>query len=723
VKRKISDTAKAGLFISSATIAIALSAPAARAAGAPAATATGAPQLEEIVVTADRKDSYSADLVQAGSFRGAKQIDTPLTVDVIPLEVLQSQQALTILDALKNTPGVTSAQTSPTVYNNLSIRGIVVENRGNYRLNGSLPIVGIIDLPLEDKDRVEALKGASALYYGFTAPSGIINLTMKRPTGDNSTRATAFGDDNGSAGGAVDTSFVSGKFAGRINAVYANVDSGIDHTAGSRNLLAGAFDYKPLDNLTFSLDAEHIYKRVNEPGIFLLTQPKSTVANPYPAITLPPLLDPSTNFGPNWGYNRAEETNILGHMNWKISDAWALTVDAGSSRAERDRHFTTLNVTNFATGDGTLAVGLQPGQKYLNQNVRAELAGTFYTGPLLHEILVGASQNVRDQVASTSVKVNFAQNFFNPHPVPETPFGVRIGDHTRIDDIGYYAFDRIKFHEWLQVLGGVRYSDYTESDRTTGVTTFHSTPTSYSYAVVLKPREWASVYASYIEGLESTPVAPATAVNAGQQLGPTDSTQKEAGVKIEPHKGLLFQAAYFDIDRGSSFTNAANVFVVDGRARYKGTEVSLTGEVTRHFSIYASALFLSAKQESGAGTVISGTTITPTIVGKDIENTAKTTYSISGEYRLDQLVEGLSATAGVFYVGKRFVNPLNEGQIPGYTTVDLGASYFRNIYDHPTTFRINAQNVGNKKYWASTGALFLAEGAPSVVKFSVSTAF
>ena len=56
----------------------------------------------------------------------------------------------------------------------ITIRGIDVENRTNYRLNGMLPIVNLIDLPLEDKDRVEVLKGASALYYGLTTPGGIV---------------------------------------------------------------------------------------------------------------------------------------------------------------------------------------------------------------------------------------------------------------------------------------------------------------------------------------------------------------------------------------------------------------------------------------------------------------------------------------------------------------------------------------------------------------------
>ena len=190
--------------------------------------------LEEIVVTSDRKSSYSADLVQAGSFRGARQLDTPLTVAVVPLEVIESQQAHGIYDALRNTAGVTNSQTSPTVYNNIAIRGIAVDNRANYRLNGSLPVINLIDLPLEDKDRVEALKGASALYYGFTTPSGIVNLTMKRPTEDPYLSLQAFGNEYGTAVGHLDFGDTWGMFGARVNGVYGDVDSGIDHTAGGR---------------------------------------------------------------------------------------------------------------------------------------------------------------------------------------------------------------------------------------------------------------------------------------------------------------------------------------------------------------------------------------------------------------------------------------------------------------------------------------------------------
>jgi iron complex outermembrane receptor protein len=694
----------------------------------------GGLELEEIVVTADRKNSFSADLVQAGSFRGARQLDTPLTISVVTSAVLKSQQAVDLIDAMRNTAGVTSSGVGPAVYNNVNIRGIAVDTRSNFRLNGSLPILSSIAFPLEDKDRVEVLKGASALYYGFSNPSGIVNLTMKRPTLSPLFDTTLFGDSHGGAGAAVDLGNTWDKFGARVNAVYANVDTGVKYANGHRYLLSGAFDYRPTDNLTLTLDVETFRKRIVEPGIFRFTTiPTPTVANPYPSITLPPLVSAKSNFGPSWAYNDAQETNALLKGVWKINEAWSLTADVGQSDLERDRQQSQLNPTNYTTGAGQLTIN-QQNSHFRTTNMRAELAGTFATGPFVHELLIGTSHAVKDAFSPiaikalcpgatpTSPRITCAQNFFNPVPIPQTAIPLFNADTNRIEDTGYYLFDRVKYGEWLQLLGGVRKSDYEESDHTTGVTTFKAKPTSYSAGIVVKPKPWASLYATYIEGLETTPPAPTTAVNANQQIAPTTSTQKEYGLKIEPRRGLLFQAAYFDIDRGSTYVNGANVYVLDGRARYRGEEFSLTGEVTPELSLFASATFLEAKQISGAPTVLTPT-FSPTAVGKRIEATPKTTASVAAEYKLTRFVEGLSVTGAVYYVGNQAVNSLNQAFIPSYTTFDLGVAYSHEIYDHPTTFRINGQNITSKKYWASTGGLFLAESLPSTIKFSVSTSF
>lgn len=704
------------------------------------------PTLEEVIVTADRRGSYSADLVQAGSFRGARQLDTPLTINVIPDALIRSQQAQGLLDVLRNTAGVSPSQTSTTVYSNIAIRGINVENRSNYRLNGILPIVNLIDLPLEDKDRVEVLKGASALYYGFTTPAGIVNLTMKRPTSDPYLAATLFGNGYGAVGGHIDAANTWGRFGTRVNALYGDVDSGIDHTRGYRSLLAAALDFSPGDNLTLSVDAEHIVKRVNEPGVFRYVRvPASTLTNPYPALQLPPLLDSGSNFGPDWASNRAEERNVLATVDWKISPAWGLSLSYGNSHLVRDRHFNTVDLDEYGPntdGDGLLSIGLQPGATFDNDNYRAEVAGVVKLAFMEHELLVGATQNVRDgfTVASvpatcpgatpTAPRVTCTQNIFHPVDIPETAFPARTGTRTRIEDIGYYLFDRIRMTEWLQLLAGVRKVDYTERNLDTGAVSFEGKPTTVSYGAILKPRPWMSIYGTYIEGLESTPAAPLSAANAGATVAATDSTQREAGIKMEARPGLLVQAALFEIERSSAFVNAANVYVLDGRARFRGTELSVTGEPTRDWSLYATAQFLDAKQISGAPTQITtnpttgAVTVVPTAVGRKIENTPERTLSVATEYRFTRApIPGLSVNAAVYYVSRRAVNPLNQAFIDGYTLFDLGASCTATFHGNQLTFRVTGQNIAGEKYFSSTGGNIIAQGPPRLVKFSVSARF
>ena len=701
--------------------------------------------LEEIVVTADRKASYGADLVQAGSFRGARQLDTPLTVNVIPDALIQSQQATSLLDALRNIAGVSPAQISTTVYSNIAIRGIEVENRGNYRLNGVLPIVNLVDLPLEDKDRVEALKGASALYYGFTTPAGIINLTMKRPTPRPYMAATLVGNEHGAIGGHIDLSSTWGPVGARVNALYGSVDSGIDNTRGYRSLLAAAFDFQPIDGITVTLDSEHIIKRVNEPGVFRYRRlPTPTLDDPYPALQLPPLLDPAVNFGPDWASNRAEERNVLLNSTWRISPAWALSASYGNSHISRDRHFNTIDLDTYgpdANGDGVLSIGLQPGARFENDSYRAEIEGVFPLWSMQHRILVGASRNTRDAFTSMSVPATCPgptpdaprepcrQNVFDPVDIPETPFPAPSGSRTRIGDIGYYLFDRIELAEWLQILVGVRVADYEETNLDVDSVTFGDRPTSASYGVVFKPRRWVSLYGSYIEGLESTPAAPMTAANAGEMLPATDSTHHEIGIKIEPRSGLLVQAAYFDIERGSAFVNGANLYVLDGRARYQGMEFSMTGEVTPDWSIYATGQVLDAKQISGAETIVTidpitgEVTVIPTVVGRKIENTPEHTFSLASKYRFSNQLPGFSVNGGVYYVSERAVNQFNQAFIPGYTLFDLGVAYTGNFRGFETTIRATAQNVTGKEYFSSTGANIIAQAPPQMFRLSVTLRF
>ena len=312
---------------------------------------------------------------------------------------------------------------------------------------------------------------------------------------------------------------------------------------------------------------------------------------------------------------------------------------------------------------------------------------------MTHELLLGASRNIRDAFTSTArpatcpgatpaaPRVTCPQNVFHPVDIPETPFPEPHRHRERASTTwAVYFFDRIEVTPWLQLLAGVRKTDYSEENRDTGATTFEDEPTSVSYGAVVKPRPWMSVYATYIEGLESTPLAPMTAANAGESVGAAASTQREAGIKLEPRAGLLLQAAYFDIERDSAFVNGANVYVLDGRARYRGLEFSVTGEVTPDWSLYATGQFLDAEQISGAPTTLTTNPMTRCRDRGADGGGAQDREHAGAHILVRQRVPpggsapGFSLNGAIYYISERAVNPFNQAFIPAYTLFDLGAA-------------------------------------------------
>nr|WP_278254370.1 TonB-dependent receptor [Sphingobium sp. BYY-5] len=662
------------------------------------------PQREDanIVVTADRTGSFGADYVQAGTFRDARLLDTPLTVAIMTKELLEAQQAQSILDAVRNTPGVTQAQINSSIYSNLAIRGITLSNFTNVRWNGILPVVNLVEQPIESKDRIEVLKGAAGLYYGFATPSGIVNLVTERPASASITRVDIQGDSNGSIGAGFDISRRLGTIGLRINAGSSLIETGVRRTSGERNFVTGAFDWKPVDSFEILLDAEYIYKSITEPTEFSLPAAVNGV------IAIPPLQSSSKNLGGEWMQGKGWETNLLARANYDFAPGWRLSAAIGQSYLTRDRSYSSFGGYDLATGNGTVTVAMTHGNDYRNVIYRGDISGTFRTGPIEHNLLVGVSYITRDSNVPTAVRYSFAQNLFNPGIIPQRPTPPRIiANPSRVEDLGIYVFDRASLGEWLQATIGYRKTDYRDVSRTTS---YQIKPGTWSYGLMLKPTAWASLYANHIEGLEPGPIAQQIANNAGDILPAAISKQQEAGVKIEAMDGLLLTGAWFHIKRPSAYLNSANFFVQDAEAVYEGAEFSAVGELTRNLSVTASAVALNAEQKSGNAAVI----------GKKIENVAKFSGSLFFEYRVP-MVEGLRVSGGVFHVGRRAANALNQAFVPGYNIFDLGASYSFDLLGSQTTLRIYGTNITGKRYWASTGSSLLAQGLPASIKIMLST--
>jgi iron complex outermembrane receptor protein len=87
------------------------------------------------------------------------------------------------------------------------------------------------------------------------------------------------------------------------------------------------------------------------------------------------------------------------------------------------------------------------------------------------------------------------------------------------------------------------------------------------------------------------------------------------------------------------------------------------------------------------------------------------------------VLPALGLNAGVYYTGKRYTDVLDQGVLPAYTLLGLGASYRMPLRARQAmTFRINADNVTNKRYWA-TGGSTLYVGLARTVRGSITMDF
>jgi iron complex outermembrane receptor protein len=665
--------------------------------------------MQTVHVTSARADGFVPKTTEAGSFRGAGIMDVPSTVNVVTREVLDLQAAGGLYDALRNTAGVTRQQNGGDTWDQLVIRGIGVENRTNYRLNGSLPVMNFSQVPMEDKERVEVLKGASALYYGFTSPAGVVNFVTKRAGAAPVSTLGLTLDGNGSAVASADVGRRLGQqkqFGVRVNAAGGTLGSHLDKVGnGNRGFASAALDWRVNSRLLLKADLEYDRRRVTEQAGIALPAAVNGV------ITLPRAVDASRLVGPDWARFEATSRNALLRADWALNDNWALLLEAGRSATTRERNLPIFRLTNaaaLATGAGRITGNMQH-QETGSTMLRAELAGSLTTGPLKHELTVGATRT--DKFQDPIYQRNYtiaAQNLYKPVPVTAVTFGAAPTSPTTaaLDtrDGGLYALDRIAFSPQWQSVVGVRRASYRSRQ---GGRDYDVSKTTPMLSAIYKPSAALSFYASAAQGLEEGEAGPAGSVNQGQRLAPGVSRQKELGARWLAEGGTLVSAALFDIRRPGYYTNASGVFVADGEQHFRGLELATQGKLTRQLSWQTSAQLLNP-QFRNVGAAYDG---------KAPENASRRTASAFLSYDLPAL-PGLSLNAGAYYNGPRPVDDLNQALLGGVTLLSAGARYVGRAMGRRATWQINVDNAADKQYWAGAGTR-LAAGMPRSVKLSV----
>jgi iron complex outermembrane receptor protein len=238
---------------------------------------------------------------------------------------------------------------------------------------------------------------------------------------------------------------------------------------------------------------------------------------------------------------------------------------------------------------------------------------------------------------------------------------------------------------------------------------------SPAYAIVVKPVERISLYANYIEGLQTPVVVPGTFVNAGTVFPPTPTQQAEGGIKFDAGR-LTATLSYFDISQRSIITLGAlgnQTQELNGMQRNRGMEFNVFGEVTPAVRVLGGAALIEGVQEKTQGGINDG---------KKAIGVPVVTANIGAEWDTP-FVRGLTVTGRVIYTGAQYVNVANTLSIPDWTRVDLGARYtFISPWNgKPIVVRGMVENVANQAYWASAFSGVITLAAPRT--YLVSTTF
>jgi iron complex outermembrane receptor protein len=235
-------------------------------------TATDAGGLEEVLVTAQRRQ----ESVQ----------NVGIAISVLSGESLAAKSITYVNDLQNATPSLQAEPAFGSGQPNFRIRGV---GFSDYTSNNASPVGVSIDdvayaLPIQtqgqlfDIDRVEVLRGPQGTLYGRNTTGGEINFVSNRPTADTHAGFTAeYGSHNEFNG----EGYVSGTIAegllGRLSiateqggAWQRNRDTG--QSLGNKNSVAlrGQLEWNPAEAFNFRLNLHLSEDKSDETGLHLL---------------------------------------------------------------------------------------------------------------------------------------------------------------------------------------------------------------------------------------------------------------------------------------------------------------------------------------------------------------------------------------------------------------------------------------------------------------------
>jgi iron complex outermembrane receptor protein len=677
-------------------------------------------------VVADDPQAYNVTHTSLATRTDTPILETPLSIQVVPQQVIKDQQVVRIERALQNVSGVFSNNTtflqSADEFNIRGFRTGGILYRDGFRFDTT----GQGKRDPANLEQIEVLKGPASLLYGRIEPGGLINLRTKQPL---ATPYYSFAQQFGSFDFYRTTLDATGPitqdntFGYRLNLAYENAGSFRQFVDNERYFVAPVFQWNiaPTTRLSIGLDHTQEWSHPDSVGLVALGD------RPAP-------IPRDRNLGESWSTFNSTQDIVTETFTHEFDDQWKVRQRFNYSNSDSTNNVVFGDVFGYPPDpiqDGIMPRfpgGIDNNQGYA-YNTSLDLIGKFKTWELAHTVVMGGDyfyhrtteslQGVLDDGFSPCQTLD-GINIFDPvHTDAGPPDFFAPGCfkqvfNTRTSWYGFYFQDQIELPYDVFVLGGFRYDNATVNNSSliaNSPSEFNEDRVSPRGGVLWKPVSWLSIYGSYVENFGASNQGFGV---GGAALPPETAQQWETGIKTELFDGRFIGTfAYFDLTKQNiSAPDPRNpdLFSIPiGEANSHGVEVDLAGEVLPGWRIIANYAYTEA-------TVTKGNEFSFPPVGNELANVPKHGASFWSTYEIQSGdLQGLTFGGGAVMRSQRQGDVTNDFQLPGYVTMDLMASYKLKVGPSHVTFQLNAENLLDKNYIAS-GADFarnrLAVGVP-----------
>lgn len=692
--------------------------------------------LTEVVVSAK-----AAPVLEAGnadvSGWGLSVAKTPQSITVLGADLLGVNATGSLSQAIRLDASLADSYNTVGYLENLSVRGFMLNNDGNTLRNG-LAVSSYAPLALENKERIEVLKGVSGLQSGVSAPGGLINLVTKAPSADAFTTLTLGTDQEGGSKLHLDTNTKLGTAGVRVNLVQESLHPAMDHADGKRELASLALALPLSADTRLTADLEYQHKRQpSVPGLGLLDSNGDGVGE-----TLPARIQPRLNLNNlSWSLPMDATSSVAQlAIQHRFNADWQAQAGVSLQRTVIDDRIA------FPDGCSSAATYVYPGlcangdvdlYDYRSEgevrNVRAwdaQVRGNVVAFGLPQQLRLGVSgrESTADLAPMQAYNYVGTTNIYQPADLPADPTLTGLNSNSREQTTEAYAAISTQWSPAWRSFAGVRVSrlsrNSAKSDGSEAVDLSQtvSTPWAGLSWTAMPGLVW---YASWGQGVElqSVPNRPAEFVNAGQVLPAQKSEQTELGVKWQALDRLLLTAAAFSIDKpfADDVLDAGGLQRRNGggkTARHRGLELGAAGVLDAQWSVQATVSLLDARWVSA---------LTPGLADQLVTNVPKTKASLFVDYKASAL-PGLSLHGLLVAEGEKTANPDGSTKLPESWQLDAGASYRHRLGGKSLVWNLQVENLTDRTYWReaptqSWGGIYLFASTPRTVHASVTLEF